>query len=824
MNSQVVAHYRILTQLGAGGMGEVYLAEDTKLYRKVAIKFLSAKTVNDDRAQKRLIREAQAAAKLDHPNICSIYEVGEEAGRTFIVMQHVEGETLARLIQEDPPELLRSLDIAVQIADALAEAHSLGIIHRDIKPQNIMVTKRGQVRVMDFGLAKIIRERQLTGSEAETQSLLTEPGLIVGTLPYMSPEQVRGEGLDARSDIFSFGAVLYELVTGTLPFAAASAAATISTILTNEPPPLARFSRNVPPELERIASKALRKDREQRYQTARDLLIDLKCLNEQLKFEAKLGASTPARLTGESEAVTHSKQARVETAPQPTRTSAEASAPSTKANLIAVARNRKLSFSAVALALAAVIAIGIYVLPGRGKTIDSLAVLPFTNVSGDPNTEYLSDGITESLINNLSQLPNLTVMSRSSVFHYKGQDADAQMAGRALKVQAVLTGRMVQHGDTLSISVEFVDVRDNSHLWGDQYNRRLSDILAVQEEIARQISEKLRLRLSGEDKQRLAKHYTDDTEAYQLYLKGRYYWNKRSAEGNTRAIKFYQQAIDIDANYALAWAGLADAYYFQSQLSGEPKEVAYPRGKAAAEKALELDDTLAEAHTSLTNSLEIERNWSGMEREFKRAIELNPNYPVAHLWYSQYLQWMGRLDEGKVEIQRALQLDPLSLPINANVGHRLYLERQYDQAIEQFRKTLEMDPSFRLVHVWLFSAYVQNGNYEQATLEEARVLAGTNAAEEARIAAALRNAYAASGERGFWEKVIALPMPAFDSSFWKAEGYVHLGNKDQAFALYQKAADEVHPGLEWIKVDPLFDGLRSDPRYQDLLLRMRLAP
>jgi len=506
----------------------------------------------------------------------------------------------------------------------------------------------------------------------------------------------------------------------------------------------------------------------------------------------------------------------------------EVSALSTRANLIALARQHKLSISAAALVLIAAVGIGIYELPVRGKTIDSLAVLPFTNVSDDPNTEYLSDGITESLINKLSQLPNLIVMSRNSVFRYKGQEADAQAAGRDLKVQAVLTGRMVQRGDTLSISAEFVDVRDNTHIWGEQYSRRLSDIFAVQEEIARQISEKLRLRLSGEDKQRLTKHYTDNTEAYQLYLKGRYYWNRRSVEGIKKGIEYFQRAIDLDPKYALAYAGLADSFPFLTQFNVAPQEETYPKAMAAARTALELDDTLAEAHTSLAACLEgVDRDRSAAEREYKRAIELNPNYSTAHLWYSAFLQAMGRLDESKVEIERAQQLDPLSIPINAKVGLTLYFMRDYARAIEQLQKTLEMDPNFRLAHVFLSNTYVQQRMYDDAIPEKARIL-GATSAEEGRIAAALRKAYAVSGERGFWQTLIELlkqkPKQDFDLPFNLAEAYGHLGDKDLAFEWYEKAADKGHPGMDTIKVDPQFDSLRSDSRFPDLVRRVGLTP
>jgi len=821
MTPQLISHYRILNKLGSGGMGEVYLVEDIKLDRKVAVKFLPPESIADEHAKKRLVREARAAARLDHPNICSTYEVGEEDDRSFIVMQYVEGETLAARIQRKSLDLRESLDFATQIADALAEAHAYNIIHRDIKPQNIMLTARGQAKVLDFGLARTVKEKGLLDTEAETASLLTAPGLLVGTVPYMSPEQVRGEALDARTDIFSLGAVLYELVTGTQPFAGANPASTISTILTKEPPPLARYSREVPAELERIVSKALRKDTEQRYQTAKDLLIDLRSLSEELTFEAKLGSSTTDSTTRTAASKTVAR-AGVGTVTQDAPTTAEA-----RSTIIGRLARHKLSFAAAVLLFVALAGLVTYLMVGRGKAISSLAVLPFANASGDPNTEYLSDGITESIINNLSQLPNLTVMSRNSVFRYKGQEADAQAAGRDLKVQAVLTGRMVQRGDSLSISAEFVDVRDNSHLWGEQYNRRLSDILAVQEEIARQISEKLRLRLSGEDQKRLAKHYTDNTEAYQVYLEGRYYWNKRSADGTKKGIEYFQRAIDLDPKYALAYAGLADSFPFLTQYSVAPQEETYPKAMAAARKALELDDTLAEAHTSLAACLEgVDRDWSGAEREYKRAIELNPNYSTAHLWYSGFLQGRGQLDESKVEIERAQQLDPLSLPINAKVGLTLYFTRDYTRAIEQLRKTLEMDPNFHLAHRFLCHAYVQQRMYEEAITEKARIFAGTST-EEAQVAAVLRKAYAVSGERGFWQTLIELlkqkPRQDFDFPFDMAEAYRQLGDKDRAFEWYQKAADERHPGMDTIRVDPQFDSLRSDPRYPDLLRRLGLT-
>ena len=830
--NSTIGHYRILSRLGAGGMGEVWLAEDTELDRQVAIKFLSVESALDEGAKKRLIREARAAAKLDHPNICAIHEVGEDQGRSFIVMQYVEGETLAKLIQRKPLDLRESLDIAVQIAGALAEAHSRGIVHRDIKPQNVMITARGQVKVLDFGLAKIVQQKSLADSVAETESLLTEPGMIIGTVPYMSPEQVRGETLDARSDIFSFGAVIYEMVSGRQPFPAESAAATISTILTKEPPPLARYSREVPAELERIVSKVLRKDREQRYQTSKDLLIDLKTLCEELTFEAKLGTSTPAKSTGESETVTTNLKARLETAPQPAAQTAEVETTrtaSSKDYLIGGVKRHKLQFAALVFLLITLAGVGVYLVRGPGKAIDSLAVLPFANVSGDSNTEYLSDGITESLINTLSQLPNLTVMSRNSVFRYKGQEADAQVAGRDLKVQAVLTGRMVQRGDSLSISAELVDVRNNSHLWGEQYNRKLSDILAVQAEISREISEKLRLRLTGEQQKRLVNRYTDNADAYQLYLKGRYYWNRRTEEGIKRGVEYFGQAIERDPNYALAYAGIADCYtQLGTNISGGlASHDVMPKAKQAAMKALQIDDTLAEAHTSLAQTRFLyDWDWPGAEIEYKRAIDLNPNYATVHHWYSHYLLAMGRVQESLAESLRALDLDPLDLPITTHLGWHYLYAREYDRAIEQLRKALDMDSRFLPAHLFLGQAYTQEAMYDKATAELQQAVSLSR--ETPVMVAVLGYAYAMSGKKGeaqiILHKLNALSKQRFVPSQEIATIHTALAEKDQAFEWLRRAYEERYSGLVYLKNDPALDGLRSDPRFADLLRRVGLAP
>ncbi|MEK6324034.1 MAG: protein kinase [Acidobacteriota bacterium] len=781
-----ISHYRILGRLGAGGMGEVYLADDTRLDRKVAIKFLPLEATADEQAKKRLIREARAAAKLDHPNICAIHEVGEEDGRSFIVMQYVQGETLESKIQRKALDLCESLDIAVQVADALAEAHAHNIIHRDIKPQNIMITARGQAKLMDFGLARAVQQKSLIESEAETQSLLTEPGMIIGTVPYMSPEQVRGEPLDARSDIFSFGVATYEMVSGRRPFAGESAAATLSAILTKEPLPLARYSPDAPAELQRIVRKCLEKDREHRYQSARDLLIDLR------------------RLMQDRES---SNVSSVDSATQQ---------PS---------KMRAVGFAAVAVAVLALAILAIYALTARDRAIDSLAVLPLVNGSADQNAEYLSDGITESLINSLSQLPKLRVIARTTVFRYKSQEADPQKVGRDLGVRAVLTGRVVQRGYAIFIQADLIDVASGAQLWGQRYDRKVSDILAVQDEIANQISDKLRLRLSGDEQKRLTKRSTENTEAYQLYLKGRYFWDKRSGEGMEKARQSFNQAIELDPNYALAYSGMADTYLFC--YCPLPRNETMPKAKAYAVKALAIDDALAEAYTTLAFvNMNYEFDWPGAEREFKRAIELNPNYPVAHQFFGGCLLQQGRTEEGIREAKRALELDPLSLALNWYLGLCLYHARQYDQAIDQLRKTIQMEPNYHLAHVTLGAVYVQKRMYAEAlsefqTASKLRVEPHVTASQHAHL-------YAVSGNRSEAEKILnklkEIPPQQDDTNLRIAKIYAALGEKDQAIEWLDKAYQQRAFGMFFLKVDPTFDSLRSDPRFTDLLRRIGLAP
>jgi len=788
MTGKTVSHYRVLEKLGGGGMGVVYKAEDTRLRRSVALKFLPEEFSKDRQALERFQREARAASALNHPNICTIYDIGEHEGQPFIVMELLEGQTLRQRIAAKPLPNIEVLDLSAQIADALEAAHAKGIAHRDIKPANLfVVTGRGQAKILDFGLAKLVAERKIPqeGDTTLSEELVTNPGTALGTVAYMSPEQARGADTDARTDLFSFGVVLYEMATGSLPFKGNTTAVLFDAILNKTPAAPSRLNPEVPPELERIIHKALEKDREARYQSAKDLLVDLRRLKRDTD-SARSAASAP---------------------------------------IFASPRRRVVALAAMALVVA--IAAFFYLLVDRNKTIDSLAVLPFVNVGADPNTEYLSDGITENLINSLSQLPKLRVVPRNRVFRYKGRETDTEKIGHELNVQAVLTGRVVQRGDSLNIQTELVDVAVDSQIWGRQYTRKFSEIIPLQEEIAKEVSVKLRLRTTGEEQKRLTKRYTENAEAYQLYLKGRFYWDKRTPQGFKKATEHFEQALEKDPSYALAYAGLADCYLVLGWYGVLSPKDSFPKVRAAATKALGIDDGLAEPHASLGWEKTVyEWDWPGAEKEYKRAFELNPNYSTAHMWYAVSLRGQGRLDEALVEARRAQEMDPLSLANNASLALVLHLKRQHDQAIEQFIKTVEMDPNFPLTRLWLGIAYEQRKMYEAAVREFQK--ASELFEGEPVGLAALGHAYAVSGRTSEARKVLQQLNQMrqggrYVSAYFMALPYVGLGQKDQAWAWLEKAYEERAGwlGTEF-KVDPRFDSLRSGPRYQDFLRRMGL--
>ncbi len=824
-----LGHYEIRSKIGEGGMGEVYLARDLELDRTVAIKILPETLASDQQRLQRFIQEARAASALNHPHILTIYEVGVTGNSRFISTEFIDGETLRQRISAGL-NLAEALEIASQVGSALSAAHAAGIVHRDIKPENIMVRHDGYVKVLDFGLAKLTEPRgSTTDTEAPTRAMVnTDAGTVMGTANYMSPEQAKGTQVDARSDLWSLGAVLYEMITRHVPFPGETPTETISLILQRAPAPLTRFAVEVPSELERIVTKTLTKDREERYQTAKDLLIDLKSLKRKLEVDAEIERTVAPELRSISSTSSGSIVAPTASGAVAATTPAVAHSPSSAEYIASGIKQHKLAAAiALLVLLVGAFGVGAYLHARNSEVaIESIAVLPFVDQNHDPDSEYLSDGLTEGIINSLTQLPRLKVIARSSVFRYKGKETDPFMAGKELGVRAILTGRIVQRGGNVTISTELVDVRDNKQLWGEQYTERVSDLMSLQRDIAGKIVGNLRLQISGEEHNRMMKHYTENSEAYQLYLKGRYYWNKRTAEALKKSAEYFNQAIEKDPSYALAYSGLADAYGLLPNYSGGSPQEFGPKAKAAARKAVELDDTLAEAHTSLATMLaSYDWNWTESTKEFKRAIELNPNYATAHHWYSDGpLLSTGRVDEAIAEMKRAQELDPLSLIINAELGSNYIFARQYDKAIEQLRKTIEMDPTFYYAQYNLGEAYEHKGDFQEALKDYQTAY---RLSDDPAMLGFIGHAYAVSGKKDEALKTLdqmkEISRQRYVPAYSFATVYAALGEKDQAFQWLEKSYQDHGPDLALIKVDPLFDYLRSDQRFANLVQRMGLA-
>ncbi|MDH3492150.1 MAG: protein kinase [Acidobacteriota bacterium] len=814
-----ISQYRILSEIGKGGMGEVYLAQDTKLNRQVAIKFLSDEFSKDSDKLNRFVQEAQSASALNHPNIITVFEIGETDNLQYIALEYIEGETLSKRLRKKL-KFNTALDIATQIASALDAAHSAGIVHRDIKPDNVMVREDGLVKILDFGIAKLT-EKSTPEIESEDKTAVqvnTTPGMIIGTANYMSPEQAKGKEVDARTDIFSFGVVLYEMISGRLPFEGESPLEIIGSILNKEPKPI--DNAEVPAEVERIISKTLRKDRNERYQTIKDLLIDLRDAKEDLKFQDKLDKTIQPN--------------RDEPDTQVFRATTAAEAQNTTASGINDSITIKKSGLGKAvigiLAILLVSAIGVgYWFFSSGNQINSIAVMPFVNETGDNDVEYLSDGMTETLISSLTKIPGLSVMARSSVFYYKGKNTNPRQIGEELNVEAILLGRVTQRGEDLKLSLELVDTKTLAAIWSETYDRKMNDLVSLQSEIARDVSDKLRLKLTATDQEKVAKTDTTNSEAQQFYLKGRFYWNKRSVEGFEKAEDFFKHAIEKDPTYALAYSGLADTYSLKPYYGNfRPREY-FPKAKQAALKALELGPTLAEAYASLGQLLSFQYDFDGADRALKKAIELNPNYATAHQWYAENLMYLGKTEESLKEMDIALKLDPLSPIINHGKSYVLECADRYDEAIAQAEKTIELFPELEKTRGNLSRQYFAKGNYDKAAEPIFVQLKLLNVdPEDIRT---FKAAYENDGWKGFWnarledelnkrKKILQKDKTAYTEFLTLAYVYAALGEKDKTLEYLNKAYEQREPGLVDIRTIYYYDFLKDEPEFKGLVKKV----
>ena len=819
-----LGRYEIRSKIGEGGMGEVYLAQDTKLDRKVALKILPADLAAHQDRMRRFVQEAKAAATLNHPNIAHIYEIGETDGANFIAMEFVDGQTLREKIHGEKSELKLLFKHLLQVAEGLGKAHASGIVHRDLKPDNIMITRDGHAKILDFGLAKLIETtglglEQSEGGEATTAVMQQHsvPGMIMGTLGYMSPEQAQAKPVDQRSDIFSFGCLLYETVTARKPFAGNSVIDTLHKVIYEPAPAITDFNPSASPELQRLIRKCLAKEPEKRYQTIRDTANDLEELLEEMKdgseIERSVAPSTSAIKGSAPGSINDGlRRESAVSVSHPAASSAEF--------IYSGVKHHKLAAAIVVLVLIVGVAggLGLYLRSGKtAVTIESIAVMPFVNESGNADVEYLSDGMTETLINSLSQIPNLSVKARSSVFRHKGKEIDPKTIASALNVQAILIGRVIQRGDQLTLNLELIDAQTENLLWGNRYERKSSELVALQSEIARDVSNKLKTKLSGAEAAKVEKNFTANAEAYQLFLKGRFYAIKRTAKDAKQAIEYYQQAVAIDANYALAYAGLAEANWFLALYSYPQVNEVVSKARELALKAVELDNSLAEPHSILgviCNTYD--RDFACMEREQKRAIELNPNYSEGYRRYGLVLENVGRFEEARIAFKRALEIDPLSPVTNYEIAHLLFYERKYEESETQSEKNVELDPNFWYAHLQLFYVYRMKRDHALAVEELARVQDSRGEPDAAKL---IRDSFVGGDWPRFLKRITEQRARLRLYPYFVAGLFAELGEKDKAFAALNEALETKDQHTAWMKVDPYMDPLRDDPRFREVLRR-----
>jgi serine/threonine-protein kinase len=785
MIAKTISHYRILEKLGGGGMGVVYKAEDIKLKRTVALKFLPPDLTRDEEAKERFIHEAQAASALDHPNICTIYEIDEtEDGQMFIAMAYYEGETLKKKVASNQLSVNSVIDYAIQIAQGLAKAHEHGITHRDIKPANVMVTKDGVVKIVDFGLAKLAGQKRLT-----------KTGMTVGTIAYMSPEQAQSIDADHRSDIWSFGVVLYEMLTGQLPFKGEYEQAVVYSILNEDAEPITGLRTGVPMELERIVDKAMAKRPDERYQRVDEMLVDLKRVSKEAETGKVKVRPAKEKLHPRERAIRYGRWAGL-------------------ALLLAIA--------------------GLFLWQKVGERTSTrsdsrpkirLAVLPFDNITKNPEDEYFSDGMTDEMISKLSKISGFGVIARTSVMQYKTAPKSIADIGQELRVSKVLEGSVRKAMDKLRISVKLVDVATQEQIWSDEYDKEFADVFAVQNEVAQQVASALRVELSPTEKRQIEKRGTESLEAYNLYLQGMYYINKFTPEGPLKGIEFFNQAIKIDPEFAHVYAGLARAYGILDNSAFRPPLEVGPKRKAYALRALEIDPTLSEAYAELAAFLfGFDWDWEAAENTLKKALEFKPPAVTARLHYAIFLSALGRHDEALAEIRLAQELNPVDLVSHSGEGIYLFLARRYDEAIKQFNETIAMDPNFPIPYVWSALTYIEKGMVDEALVagEKYTVLTGGSGLGVAVQGYIYARAGRRSEAQNIVEQLVQYSKQRYVPAIVVALIYAGLGETDLALEWLEKAYEQRDPQMFRIKVVPSFDPLRSDPRFIALLKKMGL--